>query len=472
MPNRIDVTVIGAGPAGLAAAISASRNGASVLLVEREARLGGILKQCIHDGFGVLRYREKLSGPEYAYRDIVELETTNARVMLQTYVSRIEKIGSKFILTLISSNGLIQVESGSIVLATGCRERTAKQVAIHGTRPAGVFTAGTAQYYTNILGQMPTKRCIILGSGDIGLIMARRLTLEGAEVLGVYEAKSEPGGLLRNVLQCLNDFEIPLRLEHTVTRLFGTDRLKAVEICRVDKNMTPIPGTEKLVKCDALILSVGLVPENELAEMLGAELNNKTLGPVCDQNNMTTVSGVFTCGNSTHVNDLVEFVSESGVIAGSNAARYNYRAARSLVPISSSADFLYVVPQCIDVGSQENEATIYFRSSEVRKNVTVSVLADGQEVFKQHYNHLRPPEMERIEVYFGGEFQRMSKVTLRMEDTVISEEEPEEEDAQSVETVGAQEDLGYVDDSEHMEYDDDFADVGDYGDIDDTEDIR
>jgi len=414
MPNRIDVAVIGGGPAGLAAAVAASRAGASVLLVERETRLGGILKQCIHDGFGLVRYGEKLSGPEYAYRDIMELETTNAHVMLQTFVSRIEKAGGRFLLTLINESGLIQIEAGRVVLATGCRERTAKQASIHGSRPAGVLTAGTAQYYTNIMGQMPTNRCVILGSGDIGMIVARRLTLEGAEVLGVYEAKSAPGGLTRNVLQCLNDFDIPLRLEHTVTRVVGTERVKAVEICRVDKNMNPIHGTEKIVKCDALILSVGLIPENELAETLGVSLSPQTYGPVCDQNNMTLVDGVFSCGNAMHVSDLADYVSESGHLAGLRAARYN-GTPRALVAVTASEDFIYSVPQYIDLNSPDAQVTMYFRSKTVRENTSVSVIADGKEVFKKFYNHLRPPEMEQITVDFGAELNGITTVALRME---------------------------------------------------------
>jgi len=412
--NKIDVAVIGGGPAGLAAAISASKEGASVLLVERESRLGGILKQCIHDGFGLIRYGEKLSGPEYAHRDILALEKTDTHVMTDTMVTHIEKSGDGFLLTLSSKNGLIQVTANRLVLATGCRERTAKQIALFGTRPAGVFTAGTAQYYTNIMGQMPTKRCIILGSGDIGLIMARRLTLEGAEVIGVYEAKQTPGGLLRNVVQCLNDFDIPLHLGHTVTKLFGTDRLEAVEVCRVDNNLKPIPGTEKIIECDALILSVGLIPENELAEMLDIELCKQTRGPICDQNYMTLIDGVFSCGNAMNVNDLVDYVSISGETAGQNAARYN-GSTRTLIPVTASSDFQNTVPQCIDTSSPPDEVIIYFRSREPRKNVSVSVYADGIEVFKKHYNYLRPPEMEKIAVNFGKQYRSMQNITLKME---------------------------------------------------------
>ena len=268
MKTLYDVIIIGAGPAGLAAAVRCDENGKSVLLVEREARLGGILKQCIHDGFGLIRFQEKLSGPEYAEKYIDMLKDTKADVTTLTFVTDIRVYDGLFELTLVSRDGVALVRGKTLILATGCRERTAKQVNIHGTRPAGVFTAGTAQHLTNLLGQLPTKKCVILGSGDIGLIMARRLTLEGAKVLGVYEAKSTPSGLTRNIHQCLHDYDIPLYLSHTVTRVYGDDRLTGVQISQVDEKMQPIPGTESYVECDGLILSVGLIPENELADRL------------------------------------------------------------------------------------------------------------------------------------------------------------------------------------------------------------
>lgn len=401
------VAVIGAGPAGLAAAIAADKEGASVLLIEREARAGGILKQCIHDGFGLIRFGEKLSGCEYAARYVAELKKTNVELSLLTFVTRIEKKGDIFHLSLVTRAGMREVTADTLVLSTGCRERTAKQVSIMGTRPAGVFTAGTAQYYINILGEMPAKRCVVLGSGDIGLIMARRLTLEGAKVEGVYEAKSTPSGLSRNIAQCLDDFGIPLYTSKTVTRVFGEERLSAVEISDVDERMRPIEGTGEIIECDTLILSVGLIPENELAESLGVELDRRTKGPVCDQSYMTLIDGVFSCGNALHVNDLVDYVSESGESAGRAAARYS-AGERRLAELKPSDEFLSVVPERLDLNGELAKTAVFFRSREVVENVTVAVNVGGEEIFKKKYRHLRPPEMERITVDFskaksGGE---------------------------------------------------------------------
>ena len=317
-----DVIVIGGGPAGLAAALSAHDNGAKTLLIEREERLGGMLKQCIHDGFGLTRFGEKLAGPEYVERFMERLENEDIDVLTQTFVTRTEKTEGGFNVVTVNRDGMQTNSAKSIVLATGCRERTAKQVLIHGTRPAGVFTAGTAQHFTNRLGVMPTKRCVILGSGDIGLIMARRLTLEGAEVLGVYEINPTPSGLTRNIHQCLKDYDIPLHLSHTVTRVFGKDRLTAVEISAVDENLKPIAGTEEIIECDALIVSVGLIPENELAQSMGVTLDRHTKGPDCDGQLMTDVEGIFSCGNVLHVHDLVDFVTKEAYRAGASAAAY------------------------------------------------------------------------------------------------------------------------------------------------------
>lgn len=410
-----DCLVIGGGPAGLAAAIAAHKNGAHTLLVEREARLGGILKQCIHDGFGLVRFQEKLSGPEYAERFIDMFQAENIEALTLTFVTRIQKTENGFAVTLVNRDGVETIASKTLILATGCRERTAKQVQIHGTRPAGVFTAGTAQHFTNLLGELPTKRCVILGSGDIGLIMARRLTLEGAEVVGVYEAKSTPSGLTRNIHQCLHDYNIPLYLSHTVTRVFGQDRLNAVEISKVDENMQPIVGTEQIIECDALILSVGLIPENELAENLGVQLDPKTKGPVCNAQLMTTVDGVFSCGNALHVNDLVDYVSESGEIAGENAAKYAKRARRE-IPITADKSFLYAVPQTLDLNADNRETILYFRSREILNGCRLVLSVDGKEVFSKKYPFLRPPEMEKLVIDFSKfELNEHSDIKLNIE---------------------------------------------------------
>ena len=396
--NEYDVVVLGGGPAGLAAALASFNEGMNTLIIERENRLGGILKQCIHDGFGLIKFKEKLTGPEYAQRYVDKVLACQMPVLLSTFVLTVEKAGTGFVITLVNAaQGVEQIKTRSLILATGCRERTAKQVFINGTRPAGVFTAGTAQHLVNIEGYLPGKKCVILGSGDIGLIMARRLTLEGAQVLAVYEAKSTPSGLSRNIVQCLNDFHIPLHLSTTITRVFGDNRVEAVEIARVDENMRPIKGTEQVISCDTVILSVGLIPENEIADMLGVEIDAATKGPVVDQNFMTSVEGVFSCGNALHVNDLVDYVSESGEIAGANAAQYVREATpRQLAEIKMSPDFLYVVPQQININSSNRKAVLYFRSREVRENMRVTIKSGDQVLLSKRYVILRPPEMERV----------------------------------------------------------------------------
>ncbi|PKM40526.1 MAG: pyridine nucleotide-disulfide oxidoreductase [Firmicutes bacterium HGW-Firmicutes-9] len=392
-----DVTVIGAGPAGLAAALASDHEGAKTLLIEREARLGGILKQCIHDGFGLVRFGEKLSGPEYAERFIEQLPDSHVEVWTLSFVSEIKREKNESLLTVITREGMKRIRTRSLILATGCRERTSRQIGVHGRHCAGVLTAGTAQYYTNILGKLPTKRCVILGSGDIGLIMARRLTLEGAKVVGVYEAKPTPSGLMRNVSQCLWDFDIPLQVSKTVTRVIGDARLTAVEIASVDACMCPIKGTEEIIPCDALILSVGLIPENELAESIGVPIDFKTKGAVVDERNETLLRGVFACGNALHVNDLVDYVSESGEVAGKAAASPTNRS-RGLVPVECDQSLLYVVPQRLCRNSEEMERVFFFRSARDMDNATLTVAKGEQVLFTKKFAHLRPPEMERIPI--------------------------------------------------------------------------
>lgn len=391
-----DVIVLGGGPAGLAAAISAHKSGASVLLIEREKKLGGILKQCVHDGFGLIHFGERLTGPEYAGRFIREFLSLGIDYKINAFVTDARKNADGFEITVQSAEGMLSFGAKSVIIACGCRERTSRQVFIHGDRPAGIYTAGTAQYFVNILGQMPTKRCVILGSGDIGMIMARRLTLEGASVEGVYEIKDTPAGLARNVHQCLRDFDIPLHLSTTVTNVYGNKRVEAVEVCKVDEKMNPIPETARIIECDALILSVGLLPENEVAQMLGVELDTATKGAVVDQTLMTNVPGVFSCGNALHVNDLVDYVSLSGEQAGKSAAEYCRAPAASgkKIPIEyDRSKFLYVVPQyySTDAGMP---MTMYFRARSELKNQRVRAVAGESELLNKKFRNLTPSEME------------------------------------------------------------------------------
>ncbi|MCL2662932.1 MAG: NAD(P)/FAD-dependent oxidoreductase [Oscillospiraceae bacterium] len=415
--SRVGVVVIGGGPAGLAAAIAASVDGASVLLVDRDTSLGGTLKQAIHNGFGALRHGDRLTGPEYAFADISNLEQTNTFVMLQTSVTKVVNTGNSFQLTLCNRHGIVFVEAKCVVLATGCIERSANHLSIHGSRPAGVFTAGSAQYYLNILGQLPGKNCIILGSSDPGLIIARRLTLEGARVLGVYEPSQSPAGLLQNVSECLNDYFIPLHCGHTVTHVTGSGRLKSVIVQRVDKNLNVIRGSENRIKCDSLILAGGLIPDTELADSLGIPISDVTDGPICDQNFMTMTEGVFCCGNALFINSMVDYISECGKIAGQNAARFMY-GERQLISVSINKDFLTVTPQYLDLGMLRGEALLFFRPRERRENVIVKVLVNGQVEYSQEFLTLVPSEVERLAVNFNTALTPESRVELRMENNI------------------------------------------------------
>lgn len=361
---NFDVVVIGGGPAGIAALRKASeRQDYQVALIERDDSLGGILKQCIHDGFGLVKYHQLMSGPEYAAKEIASLVNNNVKFFIQTFVFEIKASNNAYEIECVNETGAFKIITKKIIFATGCRERSAKQILISGTNPTGVMTAGKAQYYVNRMGYLPGKKFVILGSGDIGLIMARRITLEGGEVLGVYEVRPTPSGLRRNIQQCLNDFDIPLYLSTTVTRLMGDSRLEAVEVMEVDQKGQPIPSTKKIISCDALVLSVGLIPENELAESLGVKLNKITNGIEIDQN-FRSVShpNIFACGNSVHVFDLVDYCSQSGEIAGKSATVDNI--TYQYIDVIPQGGVRYVVPNKINLNADLSSVIFNFRSAD------------------------------------------------------------------------------------------------------------
>jgi len=392
---EVDVGVIGSGPAGLTAAIHAYKSGAGkVLLLEREEELGGILKQCIHNGFGLEQFKQDYTGPEYAERLINELEKTGVQCFLNTLVTDLSS--DRVITALSPEHGALEIRAKSIVLAMGCRERTRPSIGIPGTRPAGIFTAGVAQRFVNINGYLPGKRIVILGSGDIGLIMARRLTLEGARVIGVYEIMSYPGGLKRNVVQCLNDFDIPLHLSHTVTEIKGKERVEGVVISKVDGNLHPVQGTEKLIECDTLLLSVGLIPENELSKKAGIELSATTRGPVTTEIMETSVPGIFTCGNVSTVFDLVDYVAQTGAVAGTFAARCalgSPTGSGQSVDIVAGENVRLLFPQRY---SFQDDLVLFIRATEpVEKPVTIEVTPPGSRVNRLY---ARPNEMLRVKV--------------------------------------------------------------------------
>jgi len=392
---RADIAVIGGGPAGLAAAIEARRQGAEkVVIIERDFQLGGILPQCIHDGFGLLRFEERMSGALYAQKFIDELKETDIEVFLDTMVLEITK--EKKIIACNSTDGIVEVDAGAVILAMGCRERTAAQILLYGYRPAGVMTAGSVQRYINIEGYLPGKKAVILGSGDIGLIMARRMTLEGIEVEGVYEVMPNPGGLTRNIVQCLEDYNIPLHLSHSVTRVHGKDKLKGVTVAQLDEKREPIKETERYIECDLLVLAVGLIPENELSKGIGVEMDPKTKGPVLDNHFMTSEPGVFAAGNVSVVFDLVDYVSQSGEIAARNAVRYirgELKAPEAYCEVQKSGNVNFVVPQRIAAGSEGEEASFFMRVKTPQMNAKLECLGEGGEIAKKGYVRVAPPEM-------------------------------------------------------------------------------
>ncbi len=391
-----EVVIIGGGPAGMAAAIAAYESGIQdILILERDNALGGILRQCIHNGFGLHRFGEELTGPEYAARYEEEVKRLDIPYMLNTMVTELKP--DRTVTAMNSEMGIFQIKAGAVVLAMGCRERPKGALGIAGTRPAGIYTAGTAQKFVNMKGYMPGKRVVILGSGDIGLIMARRMTLEGARVLAVCELMPYSGGLARNIEQCLNDFGIPLMLSHTVTEIHGKERIEGVTVAKVDENRRPIEDTKQYIPCDTLLLSCGLIPENELTKSAGISLDRVTSGAIVDGDRETENEGIFACGNVLHVHDLVDYVSEEAVIAGKAAARYvkGEREKNVSLELRTDGKIRYTVPQRI---TEIADTTVYFRVADVYRDKKI-VVRDGEKILlSRKKQKLAPGEMETVKL--------------------------------------------------------------------------
>ena len=398
--DTYEIIVVGGGPAGLAAAIEAYKSGSrNILVLERDRELGGILMQCIHNGFGLHIFKEELTGPEYAERFIREMESLGIEYRLDTMVLEVRDDRSVDIIS--SKHGFEMLKAKAIILAMGCRERTRGAINIPGTRPAGVYSAGAAQRFVNMEGFMVGKRVVVLGSGDIGLIMARRMTLEGAKVLAVAEILPYSGGLTRNIVQCLDDYDIPLYLSHTITNIEGRDRVEGVTIARVDERRQPIPGTEIHYECDTLLLSVGLIPENELSKSAGIRLDPVTGGPIVNESMETTVPGIFGCGNVVQVHDLVDWVTEEARKAGHNAARFaqgQLKAETADLVTHAGKGIRYVVPQSIRIGNLEKEVDLMMRVTDPCKNKYLTVRFGETIVKKVRRAHLTPGEMESIKI--------------------------------------------------------------------------
>ena len=421
--DRQDIVIIGGGPAGLAAALSAKESGAEhILIIERDRELGGILNQCIHNGFGLHTFKEELTGPEYAARYIERVIKEEIPYMLNTMVVDITVMenGDKCITAMNKEQGLFEIQAKAVILAMGCRERPRGALNTPGFRPAGIFSAGTAQHYVNIEGRMPGKEVVILGSGDIGLIMARRMTLEGAKVKVVAEIMPYSGGLKRNIAQCLDDFDIPLKLSHTVVDIAGKERVENVTIAKVDENRQPIPGTEEVISCDTLLLSCGLIPENELSTGLGVKLNPVTSGPFVNESLETNIPGVFACGNVLHVHDLVDYVSEEAGTAGTHAAEYVKKLEEPVtteINLIATSGVRYTVPSTLRIERMADNQLIRFRVGDVYKNVSLNVYFDDTPVMSIKKSVLAPGEMEQIRLSKAKlmEYPDLKEITFKIE---------------------------------------------------------
>lgn len=423
-----DIVIIGGGPAGLAAAVAAKKNGiGKILILERDRELGGILNQCIHNGFGLHTFKEELTGPEYAARFVEQVLELDIEYKLNTMVMDISR--DKVVTAMNREEGMFEVCAGAVILAMGCRERPRGALNIPGFRPAGIFSAGTAQRLVNMEGYLPGREVVILGSGDIGLIMARRMTLEGAKVKVVAELMPYSGGLKRNIVQCLDDYGIPLKLSHTVVDIKGRERLEGITLAEVDGRGKPIPGTEEFYSCDTLLLSVGLIPENELSAGMGVELNPVTSGPRVNESLETNIEGVFACGNVLHVHDLVDFVSEEASAAGKNAAAY-VRAAKEtsgraeertntpVARLTTGTGVRYTVPETVCAERMGEHLTVRFRVGGVYKNCYVSVYFDGEMISRRKKAVVAPGEMEEIMLTKKQlmEYPDLKEINVRIEE--------------------------------------------------------